>query len=409
VLTSTTDEGHELTEAGVHLLSAHVPPDLLSRLTYAVKVGVRLEDPRDGPLAHVFAREAASFSVELEVPDQEPLLGVGSRADSLERRGRQEPDSRQSLTTSPTTAAPSRAPSGPAALDGAVTVTVTDTPPGIRALVRDAWRERRMAPQLGTRVLVKLIWGTKLGVWWLVLRPLMDTLGKALIFGALLGVTAPGGVPYFIYLLAGLIAWRLFDRLILYATRSFDFYRKVMTQIDFPLLLAPLSSAAFPVVEITVYITIFLGAVAYYSLLDGRLYLNLSATTPAALGGLAILVATGCGIGFWTSVLHGKARDVRLVMRYVTEFWLYLTPVVYPLTAIPPAYQVIATINPVTAPVEMVKLGLLGLGDVRLYPTLWSIAFALLMVISGLWFFSREARRSVDVHGPGADEDEDEG
>lgn len=311
---------------------------------------------------------------------------------------------------SPTTDPPNRATAHTAspALAGSVTVTVTDTPPGIRALVRDSWRERRLAPKLGTRVLLKLIWGTKLGAWWLVLRPLMDTLGKALIFGGLLGVTAPAGLPYFIYLLAGLIAWRLFDRLVLYATRSFDLYRKVMTQIDFPLLLAPISSGAFPVVEIAVYFAIFLAAIAFYAVLDGQLYLNIGPETPVALGGLAILVAAGSGIGFWTSVLHGKARDVRLVMRYVMEFWLYLTPIVYPLSAIPPTYQVIATANPITAPVEMVKLGLLGVGDVRLYPTLWSIAFALIMVLSGLWFFSKEARRSVDVHGPGDDEDEDE-
>lgn len=295
-----------------------------------------------------------------------------------------------------------------AGINPATTVTVTDTPPGVWTLVRETWRERRLAPRLGTRVLLKLIWGTKLGAWWLVLRPTMDTLGKALIFGALLGVAAPGGVPYFVYLLAGLIGWRLFDRIVLYATRSFDLYRKVMTQIDFPLLLAPLSSAAFPLVEVSVYVGVLLVAVLFFLTVHGELYLALGFESLAALGGLAILVAAGCGIGFWTSVLHGKARDTRLVMRYVLEFWLYLTPVVYPLSAISPGYRVLFNANPLTAPIEMVKLGLLGTGEVTLYPALWSTAFAAIAVTSGLWFFSREARRSVDIHGPGADEDEDE-
>jgi len=295
-----------------------------------------------------------------------------------------------------------------AGINPATTVTVTDTPPGVWTLVRETWRERRLAPRLGTRVLLKLVWGTKLGAWWLVLRPTMDTLGKALIFGALLGVAAPGGVPYFVYLLAGLIGWRLFDRIVLYATRSFDLYRKVMTQIDFPLLLAPLSSAAFPLVEVSVYVGVLLVAVLFFLTVHGELYLALGFESLAILGGLAILVAAGCGIGLWTSVLHGKARDTRLVMRYVLEFWLYLTPVVYPLTAIPPEYRMLANANPLTAPIEMVKLGLLGTGEVTLYPALWSVAFAVTAVTSGLWFFSREARRSVDIHGPGADEDEDE-
>ena len=295
-----------------------------------------------------------------------------------------------------------------AAIEAAGTVTVADTPPGVWTLVREAWRERRLAPQLGTRVLLKLIWGTKLGAWWLVLRPTMDTLGKALIFGGLLGVAAPGGVPYFVFLLAGLIGWRLFDRIVLYATRSFDMYRKLMTQIDFPLLLTPLSSAAFPLVEVSVYVAVFLGAVLFFLVLHGQLYLAFGVESLMAVGGLAILVSAACGIGFWTSVLNGKARDTRLVMRYVLEFWLYLTPVVYPLTAIPPAYRVLFEANPLTAPIEMVRLGLLGTGEVGLYPALWSIAFAAIAVTSGLCFFSREARRSVDIHGPGADEDEDE-
>ena len=295
-----------------------------------------------------------------------------------------------------------------AGIDPATTVTVTDTPPGVWTLVRETWRERRLAPRLGTRVLLKLIWGTKLGAWWLVLRPTMDTLGKALIFGGLLGVAAPGGVPYFVFLLAGLIGWRLFDRIVLYATRSFDMYRKLMTQIDFPLLLTPLSSAAFPLVEVSVYVAVFLGAVLFFLVLHGQLYLAFGVESLMAVGGLAILVAAGCGIGFWTSVLNGKARDTRLVIRYVLEFSLYLTPVVYPLTAIPPAYRVLFEANPLTAPIEMVRLGLLGTGEVGLYPALWSIAFAAIAVTSGLWFFSREARRSVDIHGPDAEEDEDE-
>jgi len=286
-------------------------------------------------------------------------------------------------------------------------VTVTDTAPGAWGSLREAWRERYLWPKLGTRVLIKLIWGTKLGAWWLVLRPVMDTLGKALIFGGLLTVGAPGGLPYFVFLLAGLIAWRLFDRIILYATRSFDRYRTLMTSLDFRLLLVPLSSAAFPLVEITVYIGVFAGAILFYLVLQGELFLEIGPDSLAAVAGLGILVTAGCGLGFWTSVLHGKARDVRFIVRYALEFWLYLTPIVYPLSAIPPFYQNLASANPMTAPVEMVKLGLIGNGDVRLYSAMWSVAFASIAFVSGLWFFSREARSSVDIHGPD-DEEEDE-
>lgn len=286
-------------------------------------------------------------------------------------------------------------------------VTVTDTPPGAFGVLRDAWRARRLWPSLGNRVLVKLIWGTKLGAWWLVLRPVMDSLGKSLIFGGLLQVATPGGAPYFLFLIVGLIAWRSFDRLVLYATRSFDFYRKIMREIDFPLLLVPIGSAAFPLVEVAVYTAVFIGTVLAFFAFTGDFWLQIGYETLAAPVGLAILVTTGFGLGFWTSVLNGKARDTRLVMRYVLEFWMYLTPVVYPLSAVPPAYQWLATLNPLTAPVELVKTGLLGTGNVQLYPLVWGIVFASAIFVSGLWFFSREATRSVDIHGA-ADLDEEE-
>ena len=285
---------------------------------------------------------------------------------------------------------------------------MTDKPPGPFAIVRDAWRERALVPWLGTRVLVKLIWGTKLGPAWLVLRPLMDTLGKALIFGGVLQVAAPGGMPYFIFLLAGMIAWRLFERVVFYATRSFDFYRKSMRELDFPLLLAPIAAGAFPAVELAVYVTVFAGTILFYAVFMGQMWLQTGPELLLILPGMAIILIAAWGLGFWTSVLNGKARDTRLTMRYVLEFWLYLTPVVYPLSAVPPAYQWLATINPMTAPVEVVKLGLVGTGQVETYPLLWSITFAVLMLLSGLWFFSREAVRSVDLHGAVDDEDEEE-
>ncbi len=320
------------------------------------------------------------------------------------------------MATSPTTDAPGveatavdleTAPPWTAG-EAARVVTVTDTPPGAFRVLRDAWRARRLWPSLGNRVLVKFIWGTKLGAWWLVLRPLMDSLGKTLIFGGLLQVSTPGAAPYFIFLIVGLIAWRTFDRLVLYATRSFDFYRKIMREIDFPLLLVPIGSAAFPLIEVAVYSTVFLGTILFFYALQGDFWLQIGYETLVAPVGLGILVTAGLGLGFWTSVLNGKARDTRLVMRYVLEFWLYLTPVVYPLSAVPGTYRWLATANPMTAPVEMVKAGLLGTGNVQLYPLVWSVVFASLLFVSGLWFFSREARASVDIHGPIDDDEEDD-
>ena len=276
-------------------------------------------------------------------------------------------------------------------------VVVRDARDTIRSLVAHAWAERHLAPRLGVRVLVKRIAGTKLGYSWLVIRPVMETVGMTLLFGGLLQVPAPGPVPYLLFLLAGLTAWRLFDRTVYFQTRSFDLYRKIMKGVAFPLLFIPIAAAAFPAVEIAVYLLVFVVSVLVFLLVDGQLYLQID--TLALIAGFALIITSAFGLGFWTSVLNAKARDVRLGIRYVLQFWLFLTPVVYPLSALPKAYEWVAAVNPMTAPIELVKSGLLNVGNVRPDDLLLSVCFAAVMLASGLWFYAREARRSIDVLG----------
>lgn len=273
------------------------------------------------------------------------------------------------------------------------------------ASVREAWRHRGLIPWLGVRMLVKRIAGTKLGWLWLVIRPLIDTLGKALIFGGVLQVAAPNAVPYFVFMLAGMTAWRFFERWVFQATRSFDQYSKLMKSLKFPLLLVPLSAGAYPLVEASVYFAVFAGAIVFYLFADGILYLRLSPDLLVAAAGLALALVSAWGVGLWVSVLNAKARDWRYIMRYALEIWLYLTPVVYPLSAVPPSLRALALLNPLTAPIEMVKLGLLGAGRVEAVSVVSSLVFVVVMVSSGLWFFGREAMRSIDLHGP-TDEEE---
>lgn len=309
-------------------------------------------------------------------------------------------------TTPPRTTPPERA--DPAAPPEAPVVHIEDARLSAWASVRAVWHYRGWLPWLGSDVLIRKIAGTKLGWLWLVIRPLMDSVGKALIFGGLLQVGAPNGVPYFVFMMVGMVAWRLFDRFVYYAARSFDIYSKLMKTFNFPLLLVPLAAGAYPAVEVGVYVLVLIGAVGFYAATDGVVYIQFSPVTLVSLVGFALMILIAWGISLWVSVLNGKARDTRLLIRYVLEIWLYVTPVVYPLTSLPPAFKALAALNPLTAPVELVKLGLIGAGRVESLPLAWSCAFAALMILSGLWFFNREASRSIGLHGPGGDDEEDD-
>jgi lipopolysaccharide transport system permease protein len=285
-------------------------------------------------------------------------------------------------------------------------ITILPARPSLLRDAREAWLGRSLLPRLGARFLAKFVYGTKLGRSWLVIRPLMESLGMTLLFGTVLGVATPGGVPYYLFLMGGLLTWRFFERALRYSARAFQLYKRMMTTFHFPLLLVPLASMAYPLMEIFVYWLVFLGAVLFFLAVDGTLYLQGPPQLLLLIPATALLAMITVGACLWVSVLNAKARDVRFILRYVTPIWMYATPVIYPPETLPESFRWVATVNPMSAPVQMLKDGLLGTGGVTMASVWFSIGFGGLLLVSGLWFFSREAARSIDALSGGDDEDD---
>jgi lipopolysaccharide transport system permease protein len=273
-------------------------------------------------------------------------------------------------------------------------------------LVRDAWAERRLGRWLGTRLLVKSYAGTKLGRVWLVLRPAVELFSLAFLLGGVLK-TPSSGVPYLLFLVIGLQAWRLFDRTVFWGTRSFDRFGRFARRFDFPLLLVPISATVPALLEFAIYSVFVVGAAIFYAASDGTLYIDIGPELLVTLAGYLLIMALGLGLTFWLSVLNAKARDVRFSVIYVLQIWLYLTPVVYPVTSLG-KWSFLATINPVAAPVTMVRQGLIGTAGPDPLEVVLSVAVAVALVVSGLWFFNRSAPALATVGRVVADEEEEE-
>jgi ABC-type polysaccharide/polyol phosphate export permease len=149
---------------------------------------------------------------------------------------------------------------------------------------------------------------------------------------------------------------------------------------------------------------------AFFWIVDGELYLQIGPGLALAAAGLALAVTLAWGLGLWFSALNAKARDVRISLRYVVMVWLYVTPVFYPVSALPEGWRFLGTLNPVAAPVELVKEGILGAGSVDLGAIAVSVGACVLAVTSGLWFLTRMSPHLLDdpLHEGDDDEDEDE-
>ena len=281
---------------------------------------------------------------------------------------------------------------------------------GVVARAKEFWRYRRILWFFAGRRIKERYESTTLGKFWLFARPLMPMFVSTVIFGNMLSMPSDGA-PYFLFFLAGSSCWRIFERSVFWSSRSFDQNRALLKKVYFPRLIAPVSSVAPAVTEFGVLLGLLLAATLYYVIHDGKLYLRLGFGVLFAPLAVAMAVFLAISVGLWFSVFVARHKDFQFSIRYFTQFWHYVTPVLYPLSVVPTTYHVnalagvmnftinprmIFQLNPLTAPVELYKWGLLGIGDFPGVGLLSSLAITLIVFSSGVWFFTRAEGASVD-------------
>jgi lipopolysaccharide transport system permease protein len=267
---------------------------------------------------------------------------------------------------------------------------------GFRERVVEFWRFRRILWFFAVRMLMKRYQGTTLGVFWLFFRPLAPILIGTLVFGSLLKASSDG-LPYFLFFLVGSAGWNLFDQSLLWATRSLDMNKAIIKKVYFPRLIIPVSSASASILNALIYGALMLVALFYYLWKDGRWYLQMGPEILLALLAGGLMVLFGVALGLWTSVWQVRHRDVRYGLRYFTRFWFYLTPVMWPVSIVPPDKRWIVFLNPMAAYIETFKWGLLGISEFYGWQMLISTLVVLVVLVGGIWYFGRAEAASVDA------------
>jgi lipopolysaccharide transport system permease protein len=276
-------------------------------------------------------------------------------------------------------------------------VTYVDPPPSVARSLREGWAGRHLLGWLAGRVLVKLYTKTKLGRAWVLARPVVDGGARTLLFGGVLSIAAPNDVPYFLFLMVGMMAWMTFDETLQWGTRGLDRYLKLVRNFNFPLVVLPIAAGAQGLVFLATYLVIIAAALAWFALAEGQMYLQLGPELLVAVLGLALTLLFAWGLALWLSVIDARTYDVRNAMRYLLPVWLYVSPVMYPLTQLGDPWKTLAVLNPVAPMVEMVKYGLIGAADVSVLSIGYAVGVTAVAVLSGLWYFSRNAARAVEV------------
>jgi lipopolysaccharide transport system permease protein len=267
--------------------------------------------------------------------------------------------------------------------------------PTVGARLRELWQYRALIPYFWKRFLEKRYLRTWLGWIWVPLRPIADTAARVFVFGTVLGVPSEG-VPYLVFLLVGMSAWGLLDETLYYTSRALDLNRSLLSKLYVPRLTMLIGSTSIGGVNFLVYVVITAIVMAYYAIQDGVLYFEVSWSLLIAVAGLLLIIGIVLALGLWLSVLGAQARDVRFSLRYVTTFWFFLTPVLYPASEIPDRFRWLLDVNPAAAPIEMVKEGVLGVGSVSTVGIVSTLVFIVLVGAGGFWFFGRAEAAAMD-------------
>ncbi len=271
--------------------------------------------------------------------------------------------------------------------------TIIQPTHGWRVLdLRELWHYRELAGFLAWRDLKIRYKQTAIGVLWVVLQPLLMMLVFWFFFGRLAGFDRGLTVPYPLFALAGLLPWQLFARALTDSSTSVVANQRLLTKVYFPRVLVPIASTLTALVDFAVGSLLLVALLAIYGIVPPLQVLWLPLF-------LLLMVLTALGIGFWLAALNAEYRDVMYALPFLTQIWMFLTPVIYPVTLVPEQWRWLLGLNPLTGVIEGVRWSLLGCGPGPDKTLLVSVAVAVLVFITGLLWFRTRERTLADVLG----------
>ena len=236
---------------------------------------------------------------------------------------------------------------------------------------------------------------TALGVTWVVLQPVISTVVFTFIFGLLLNVPS-NGLPYPVFAYAGLLPWQYFASALTRTSSNLVDNTNLITKVYFPRLIIPLSGVVSSLVDFAVGLVMMAVLMVIY-----RVPLSWAVLLLPFF--LLLAMATALGFGLWLSALNVRYRDIKQLLPFVVQLWMYVTPVIYPVTIIPAPLRPLLALNPMTGVVSGFRWALLGdasavtgmQAPVLLFAI--SVVIAIVVLVTGLFYFRSTERTFADI------------
>ena len=255
--------------------------------------------------------------------------------------------------------------------------------------LRELWEYRELLYFLVWRDVKVRYKQTALGAAWAIIQPFFTMLVFSIFFGSL-GKMPSDGIPYPIFAFAALVPWGFFANGLSQSSNSLVGSSHLITKVYFPRLIVPLGSVFSGIVDFLVAFAVLLAMMLYYGLLPSINVLWLPLFVLLAL-------VTSLGVGLWLSALNVEYRDVRYIVPFLTQFWLFVTPIAYPSSLLRQPWRTIYGLNPMVGVVEGFRWALLRSNTAPGPIIAVSASAAVVILITGAFYFRRMEKTFADI------------
>lgn len=259
---------------------------------------------------------------------------------------------------------------------------------------REIWHYRDLLFMLVKRDFITFYKQTILGPLWFIVQPLLTTLIFVILFGNIAKLSTDG-IPQLAFYLAGITIWNYFSESLTKTSSVFTANASIFGKVYFPRLIMPLSIVASSLLKFAVQFALFILVVLYYTFVAQSIQPNIWILFTPVLILLMALFALGVGMIF--SSLTTKYKDLTFLLAFGIQLFMYITPVVYPSSALPEKFQILAKINPLSSIFECFRYAYLGTGTFTITDLLISTLVIVFLFFTGVLVFNKVEKSFMDT------------
>jgi len=259
---------------------------------------------------------------------------------------------------------------------------------------REIWNYRDLLLLFVRREIVVVYKQTIMGPLWFFIQPLITTVMFLIVFNGIAGISTDG-LPPILFYLAGITIWNYFAESFRLTSDTFVANAGIFGKVYFPRIIMPMAIVISNLVKFSIQLALFLGVYFYYYFSEGGFGPN---SYLLLFPCYVLLIALfGLSFGLVVSSLTTKYRDLKFLIQFAVQLWMYITPVIYPMSKIPEKYCWVVELNPISSIVEAFKYSFTGVGSFSWNGLIYSTVFAISLLFFGLLIFNKTEQNFMDT------------